>query len=195
MLTTPNYYRVGASDSPTGALRMAVSLLVSHPLAYQRLNVEIAAGVADGTISSPVVQDGEARAMPYLQAVLRETLRLFPVPAEAFKEVPPEGDVIAGHRLPAGTWVGWNLRSMFRRKDIWGDDAELFRPERWLEAAAADKDEGGGERFRYLAGLIDMAFGSGRFQCPGKLLAWTMLEKTIVEVSFFFFFSFFFFSS
>jgi len=108
------------------------------------------------------------------------------VPAEAFKEVPPEGDVIAGHRLPAGTWVGWNLRSMFRRKDLWGDDAELFRPERWLEAAAADKD-GDGERFRYLAGLIDMAFGSGRFQCPGKLLAWTMLGKTIVEVSLFFF--------
>jgi len=119
--------------------------------------------------------------MPYLQAVIRETLRLYPIPAEFYKEVPPEGDTVEGVFLPGGTWLGCNMYSMMRRKDLWGDDSEQFRPERWLDAAAEEKTDGG-ERFRNMCNLVDLGFGSGRFQCLGKPMGLMEMNKVIVEM-------------
>jgi len=113
--------------------------------------------------------------------VVRETLRLYPLPAEFYKQVPPEGDEVAGHHIPGGTWLGANLNSLGRRTDLWGEDADLFRPERWIEAAA-DETGGQGQRFRNMANMVDLVFGSGRFQCLGKLLAYMEVTKTLVEL-------------
>ena len=155
-----------------------MALLVTTPVAYRKLNDEIASGISQGSVSSPI-KDSEARAMPYLQAVIRESLRMYPVPAELYKEVPPEGDTISGHRLPGGTWIGHNMCWMMRRKDLWGTVADVFRPERWIEAAA----ELGTDRFRYMASVVDLTFGSGKFQCLGRPLALMELNKTAVEVN------------
>ena len=171
---------VAGSDNTASALRMAVALLVVTPAAYRKLCEEIDEGVAAGRVSEPVVTDGEARAMPYLQAVVRETLRLYPLPAELYKEVPPEGDEVAGYFLPGGTRLGMNLHGVGRRRDLWGEDAAMFRPERWTEAAADERD--GGERFRNMVGWVDLTFGSGRFQCLGKPLALMELNKVIVAL-------------
>lgn len=169
---------VAGSDNTASALRMAMAFLVVSPPAYRRLSEEIAEGVASGHISSPVVRESETRAMPYLQAVFRETLRLYPLPAEFYKQVPPEGDEVAGYHLPGGTWLGANLNSVGRRKDLWGEDADIFRPERWIEAAA----ETDGQRFRNMVNMVDLAFGSGRFQCLGKSLAFMEVTKALVQL-------------
>ncbi|KAK0627596.1 cytochrome P450 [Immersiella caudata] len=164
---------VASSESPGAMLRIALALLVVTPTAYARLNAEI----ANASLSTPVT-DAEARSMPYLQAVLRETIRLYPVPAEMYKQVPPGGDTVGGYFLPGGTWIGHNFRAMMRRKDIWGEDADFFRPERWIEAAK----EGEGERFKMLCGVVDHGFGSGRFLCIGKSVGMMILGKTVVEL-------------
>ncbi|KAK0617677.1 cytochrome P450 [Immersiella caudata] len=171
---------VAGSDNTASALRLLLALLLTSPTSYHRLNQEITLSISSGKISSPI-RESEAKSLPYLQAVIRETLRLYPLPAEFYKEVQPCGDTVAGVYLPGGTWLGSNLRSAMRRRDIWGEDGNFFRPERWLEAAAADQVDGG-ERFRNMCGMVDLTFGSGRFQCLGKGLGLMELNKVVVEM-------------
>lgn len=74
--------------------------------------------------------------LPYLHAVIREALRLYPaVPADGslalLDDTWPDGTFI-----PRGTAVLYDIYSMGRDRAIWGEDAEVFRPERWLEMKA-----------------------------------------------------------
>lgn len=48
--------------------------------------------------------------------------------------VPPEGAHLCGYDLPEGTIVGALAPLINRNKEVFGDDVEEFRPERWLEA-------------------------------------------------------------
>lgn len=70
---------------------------------FWRLKAEIDEAVDSGSLSSPV-QDHEARALPYLQACIKEGLRMFPpIAGPLDKEVPPGGDMFNGVFLPGGT--------------------------------------------------------------------------------------------
>lgn len=90
------------------------------------------------------------------------------------KKVPEGGDTICGKFVPAGTDVFVNMWSMMRNREVFGEDADIFRPERFLECDAVKKAE--------LIKNIDLAFGHGRWMCPGKTLAWFELNKIFVEV-------------
>lgn len=70
------------------------------------------------------------------QAVMKEAMRLHPsicFPLE--RVVPLEGAEICGYNLPHGTIVGVLAPLVNRSKEIFGEDADIFRPERWLEAS------------------------------------------------------------
>jgi cytochrome P450 len=116
--------------------------------------------------------------MPYLQAVIKEALRIFP-PATGVlsKQVPPGGDNILGYDLPEGVQVGHNIYGMLRHPGIWGDDNEVFRPERWL---VAEEDP---EKLKEMVGAVDLVFGYGKYQCLGRTIAVMELNKVFVEVS------------
>ncbi|KAI1015381.1 hypothetical protein LB504_010958 [Fusarium proliferatum] len=92
------------------------------------------AEINQAKLSLPVVTDAEARAIPYLQAVIKEGLRIHPpVVGLMSKEVPQGGDTFKGQYLPQGTKIGYCAWGIFRRTDIWGEDSDEFRPERWLD--------------------------------------------------------------
>ena len=78
------------------------------------------------------IQEKEARQLDYLQACVFEGLRKFP-PLSQLRErvVPPEGDKIQGHHIPGGTFVGLDAWGT-QLDTIYGDDPEVFRPERWF---------------------------------------------------------------
>lgn len=150
---------------------------MNTPSALNALRHEIDQAVAAGRISSPIT-DAEAYQLPYLQAVIKEGIRMFPPSTgHNFKQVPKGGATIHGIFLPEGTQLGINVMRMMRDKETFGPDAEVFRPERWIEAS---KNE---ERFKELASIVDLAFGYGKFQCPGKTIAAMELNKIFVEVS------------
>lgn len=90
--------------------------LTTTPLAYCRLREEIDQGIAEGRISSPIT-NAEAKALPYLQAVILETRRYHPINIGTFpKVVPPEGDTLAGQFVPGGTKIAINQRGLLRNK-------------------------------------------------------------------------------
>ena len=156
---------------------MTLLCLLSTPAALDSLRREIDTGIAAGRISSPI-RDSEAYQLPYLQAVIREGLRMYPpTTGHNYKEVPKGGATIHGIFLPEGTQLGVNVVALMRNTKTFGPDAEVFRPERWLEAA---KDE---ELFKEMASTVELAFGHGKFQCLGKTIAAMELNKVFVEVS------------
>jgi len=102
-------------------------------------------------------------------------MRIRPVTTATFsKVVPPGGDTINGYWVPGGTYIGPNLSSLLRSKALWGPDADLFRPERFLEANEAKRAE--------MQRNVDVNFGNGRWMCAGKAIALIELNKTIFEV-------------
>lgn len=144
--------------------------IITNPQVYSRLNAEI----ASTPISNPVT-DLEARRMPYLQAIIRKGFRIHP-PAVGlgFRDVPPSGDTLSGCFVPEGTNVGYNFFGMMRDPKLWGEDAKVFRPERWLNASP--------ERLKMMNANVDLVFSYGKWLCLGRNVALMELNKVLVEV-------------
>lgn len=126
-----------------------------------------------------LVTAAQAKDLPYLQAVIREGLRVAPPVANIFsRDVPKGGDTILvdGESvfLPGGSCIGYSAYAMHKSEKIYGKDAAAFRPERWLDSDPVK-----------LAAMIrtnDLTFGYGKFQCLGKSVAQIEIRKTIFEV-------------
>jgi cytochrome P450 len=154
---------------------MTLLCLITTPISYAALQREIDHAIVHGRIGSPIAES-EARKLPYLQAVIREGLRMYPpVTGLGSKQVPKGGDFINGQYVPEGTQVGTNYFGLMRSKDIWGNDADVFRPERWLEANDS--------QLKIMNGVVDLAFGYGKYSCLGKPIAMMELNKIFVEVT------------
>ncbi|KAI0976742.1 cytochrome P450 [Xylaria arbuscula] len=165
---------IAGSVSTTTAICMTLLCLLTNPSAYSALQREIDEALSAGTLSNPVAES-EAKSMPYLQAVIKEGLRFYPpVIGLGSKQVPEGGDIINEHYVPEGTQIGMNFFGLMRSKEIWGADADAFRPERWLEA-----DE---ERAKKMNMVVDLDFGFGKYQCLGKPIAMMELNKIFVEL-------------
>lgn len=154
---------VGAgSDTTSISLSSVFYHLCRSPTTLAALRAEIDDKLARGELSDPVTMK-EAQSMPYLQAVLKEALRVHPATGFPLaRVVPNDGTVIAGRVFPKGvsppSWAFFLLTSMLTHPqsivginswvahaniDVWGPDAGTFRPERWLvgkeEVARLDK--------------------------------------------------------
>jgi cytochrome P450 len=165
---------IAGSDTSATAIRSTLLYIITSPLVCRRLQAEIDEGVAEGRISSPIT-DAEARKLPYLQAVIREGLRMWPPAAGVLPKVSDTDQVVCGVRIPAGTNVAWAPWTFLRNKETFGEDADLFNPERWLDIPAA--------KYRLMDQTVMMEFASGsRWECLGKTVAQIELNKTYVEV-------------
>lgn len=72
--------------------------------------------------------------------------------------VPPEGDVVNGYGTQGGTFIGLSV-SAIQLDRVYGEDLEVFRPERWL---TADK-----ERLKPMHQTVESVFGHGSTKCLG----------------------------
>lgn len=117
------------SDSTASTMQSFCWYVLSNRRVYDKLVAEILS--AD---LSEMVQYSEAQNLPYFQACLKEAMRIAPaVGLNITRKVPPGGAEIDGVKLPAGTAVAVNGWVLHRDRGIFGEDAEVYRPERWLE--------------------------------------------------------------
>ena len=138
-----------------------------------RLRQEIDEGASNGLLSSPITFQ-ETSNLPYLQAVVKEALRLspsitFPLP----RIVPAGGAELGGHYLPAGAEVGVYARTLHLNERYHGSDCTNWRPERWLENDIHNDDKG-------IASSL--AFGAGKRVCLGKNVAMLEMVKLVPEL-------------
>ena len=149
---------------------------MTNPKVYCRLQAEIDQGIGQGAICSPIT-DEEARNLPYLQAVIREGLRLWPPATGLLPKASKQDEIVCGVHIPAGTNVAWAPWTVMRHKGTFGEDAEMSRPERWLDIPVNE--------WRVMEQTVLMDFASGsRWECLGKTIAMIELNKTYVEVSY-----------
>jgi cytochrome P450 len=100
-------------------------------MAYEKLTLEIDAATASGQLTCPLIRYNEATKLPYLDACCKEAMRHHPSIALTLpRNVPAGGCEIAGGYFPAGTRVGVNAAVVHRNRDIFGQDADDFVPER-----------------------------------------------------------------
>lgn len=108
--------------------------VLSDARVHARMQEEISKATADGTIPpSGNISWNEAQNLPYFQACLKEAMRIRPaVGLDITRTVPPEGAELDGQFFPGGVAIAVNGWVLHRDRATFGQDAEVFRPERWL---------------------------------------------------------------
>ncbi len=92
-----------------------------------------------GTEDELVTTGQQSKRLPYLDACINEALRLHSTSALGLPRVVPEGGFsVLDQFFPEGTVLSVPSYSIHRDKGIWGDDVEVYRPERWFERDQAD---------------------------------------------------------
>ena len=169
---------LAGADSTATALRTTFLHILTSPPTYNKLRGEIEAAIEAGNVAYPVIKHSQAQELPYLQACIKEGLRIFmPLQGLCGRVSPyPDGATIKGVFIPPGTEVGVATYAMNRRTDFYGPDADTFHPERWIE-----NDE---ETVKRYERINEFVFGTGRSSCLGKNIALMELCKVIFEVSY-----------
>lgn len=171
---------VAGSDTTASGIRGTLLHIITNPRVYTKLQREIDDAVRDGKApSSGLIAHAQARQLPYLQATIREALRVWPPVTNIFsRDVPPGGDTVKvdGKEvfLPGGACIGYSALGMHHSPEIYGSDAKVFRPERWFES-----DE---EKLAAMLRTNELIFGYGKFQCLGKSVAQIEIGKIIFEL-------------
>lgn len=181
---------IAGSDTTAVSLSSAAYYLWNSPHCLSKLRKEIKEhGCWDKRTTFKKSQE-----MPYLQAVLREALRMHPATGLPLWRVVPEGGLQLGkHWLPAGTNIGVNSWVAHRDIHVFGNDADKFRPERWVEA----KEECG-ERYKQIEASYMpvsrtsvpectstneiMQFGLGSRTCLGRHISILEMSKLVPEI-------------
>lgn len=111
--------------------------VLSNAGVLAKLMEEILEADSEGNLSELVTYE-EALQLPYFQACLKEAMRIAPASGvNLMREVPPQGATICGEYVKGGTNVSVNAWVVHRDKATFGRDADIFRPERWLDSPEA----------------------------------------------------------
>ncbi|RYP53845.1 hypothetical protein DL768_001296 [Monosporascus sp. mg162] len=156
----------GAGDTTATTVTAALHNLLRNPDSLKKLEGELSQA------SLPEIPDFTlVNKLPYLNAVIKESMRVFPTvtwPMERL--VPAGGATIAGMYFPEGVSVGCLPSAVHQNVKIFGEDAHIYRPERWL---TSDR-----ERLKQME-AAHMGFSRGRRNCLGQNIAVMQMKKVI----------------
>ncbi|KAJ4490749.1 cytochrome P450 monooxygenase pc-1 [Lentinula aciculospora] len=167
---------IAGRDTTAATLTFVVYFLSMYPDTMDRLREEIFEKV--GPSKRPTYDD--IRDMKFLRAVINETLRLYPVVPFNIRECtnattwPSPDPTQPPIYIPAGAIVPWSVFMMHRRKDLWGPDAEVFDPDRFLD-----------DRLKtYLVPrpFIFLPFNAGARICLGQQFAYNEMSFILVRL-------------
>lgn len=165
------------SETTAISLSSVFYYLLRTPQYMQRLLDELNAAEFQD-MEDGLVTWAESQKLVYLDAVVKEAFRIHPaagLPLERI--VPPSGAEIGGRHIPGGTIVGCSAWVIHRRPEVFGDDVDNFRPERWLVNEKRNLDEEN-ERIKEMNGTL-FHFGMGPRTCIGKNISLMEIYKLV----------------
>ncbi|XP_077233176.1 cytochrome P450 CYP82D47-like [Tasmannia lanceolata] len=157
---------LGGTDTTAVTLAWALSLLLNNPHVLKKAQDELDIHVG----KDRNVDESDINNLVYLQAIIKETMRLYPAAPLSVPHSAIEDCQVDGFHVPAGTRIMVNLWKLQRDPRVWSDPLE-FRPERFL-TSHLDVDVRG-QHFEYIP------FGSGRRSCPGISFALQVMHLAL----------------
>lgn len=154
------------TDTSALTLEWAMAQLLTHPEAMLKARAEIDANVG----RSRLVEESDMTNLPYLQCVIKETLRLCPVGPVIPAHEAMEDCSVGGFHVRRGTMILVNAWVIHRDPKLW-EAPEVFRPERFLDTAMVTM---------VTAPLLP--FGLGRRRCPGEGMAMRLMGLTLAAL-------------
>lgn len=164
---------LAGSDTTAISLRAILYFIIKTPKTYKRLQEEIDTADRAGKLSEFVTY-GESLELEYLQVVMKEAMRCHPGVSYPLERLVPAGGVeLCGVRLKEGTNVAVNPVVVHHDSSIYGQDADIFRPERWLEADP--------EKVKAMDRTL-LTFGYGTRSCIGKNISIMEMGKFVPQI-------------
>ncbi|XP_077210777.1 3,9-dihydroxypterocarpan 6A-monooxygenase-like [Tasmannia lanceolata] len=159
---------VAGTDTSAITTEWTLAELINHPPIMKKLREEIDSMVG----KTRVVEESDIPNLPYLQAIVKETLRLHPTGPLILRESTQDCE-IGGYDIPAYTRLFINVWAIGRDPDHWENPLE-FSPERFISGGSSVDVRG--QHFHLLP------FGSGRRGCPGTSLALQVVQATVAAM-------------
>ncbi|KAL7224048.1 hypothetical protein ACSBR1_025492 [Camellia fascicularis] len=148
------------TDTTSSTVEWAMTELLRNPEVVKKAKVELENVIGKGKS----IEESDVGRLPYLQAIVKETLRIHPpAPFLIPREVNTDVEV-SGYKIPKGTKVLVNAWAISRDPNTW-PNATSFMPERFLDSEIDFR----GRDFEFIP------FGAGRRICPGLPLAIRMI--------------------
>jgi cytochrome P450 len=154
----------GAGDTTAGTTGALFYYMLQDASVMEKLRLEL---VSANLPSIPSF--GQVKDLPYLNAVIKEAMRLFPLttyPIE--RKVPAEGARVIGVDFPGGCIIGCFPAALHRNESVFGSDPDMFRPERWLDCDA--------QKLKAMD-TAHLGFSRGKRVCIGQHIAIMQLKK------------------
>lgn len=160
---------IAGSDTTSNTSCAILYHLCTNPKALKKLQDELDDALKH---SEDVPVLNEVHELPYLQAVISESLRFHSTSALGLPRVVPAGGAtIEGKYFPAGSVVSVPSYTIHRNTAVWGQDAEQYNPDRWLEQGA---------RARFEKAFVP--FSVGPRACVGRNVALQELSILIAAI-------------
>ncbi|KAK7380029.1 hypothetical protein VNO78_32372 [Psophocarpus tetragonolobus] len=159
---------IAAIDTTSTTVGWALSELLKNPRVMNKLQDELESVVG----INREVEETDMEKLPYLDLVMKETLRLYPVVPLLIARECREDVTVGGYFIKKKSRIIVNAWAIGRDPKVWSDNAEVFYPERF----ANNNIDIRGNDFRLIP------FGSGRRGCPGIHLGLTTVKIVVAQL-------------
>lgn len=156
------------TDTTTSTLEWAMAELLHNPKALQKVQMELRSVVRPNM----KLKERDFDTLPYLKAVIKETLRLHPPLPFLVPHMAMDSCNMLGYNIPKETQILVNVWAIGRDPSTWTNPSQ-FKPERFLEPNMVDYK---GHHFEYIP------FGSGRRMCPAVPLVSRVLPLALGSI-------------
>ncbi|EOA14337.1 hypothetical protein CARUB_v10027515mg [Capsella rubella] len=147
---------LGGTDTSLHVIEFAMAELLHNPDIMKRAQQELEKVVG----KDKVVEEYHISKLPYILAIMKETLRLHTIAPLLLAHRPSQTTVVGGFTIPKDSKIFINAWAIHRNPNVWEDPLK-FDPDRFLDKSC----DFNGNGFSYLP------FGSGRRICPGMAMA------------------------